>query len=78
MGEHFFHKLPMLIRVESTVKRDDPPATLKAIASHFEFVHGVYILDMHLDAGTIRSFRCPHVQIFMSSCFEIQGIVAVV
>lgn len=56
MGEHFFHKLPMLIRVKSAVKRDDPSATFEAIARHFQFVHGVYILDVHFDARSIRSF----------------------
>lgn len=56
MGKHFLHKLPVLVRIEGAVKGDDPPATLEAIASHFEFIHGVYILDVHLDAGSIRSF----------------------
>ena len=33
---------------------------------------------MHLDTRPVRCFCCPHIEIFMTASFEIEGIITVV
>ena len=77
MREKFFRQSSPLGLLERLIKAQQPPASFQAIARHLQFVHRVDILDVKFDAWTIRSFCYPHVQIFMSACFEIQRVIAV-
>ena len=33
---------------------------------------------VHLDTRPVRCFCCPHIEIFMTASFEIEGIITVV
>ena len=78
MREDLLRELPPLALVERAVKAEQAAAALEAVARHLQFVHGVNVLDVQLDAGTIWRLCRPHVQIFVPSCLEIQRIVAIV
>lgn len=77
MREHLLDQLPMLIRVESLIKRHDPSAPFQTVSRHFQLVHGVHILHVHLHGRPIGSLGRPHVEVFVSPRFEVDGIVAV-
>lgn len=74
----FFGQPPPLALVECFVEAQNTTAPLQTIACHLEFVHGMDVLDMQLDAWAIWGLCGPHVEVFVSTCFEIQCVVAVV
>lgn len=78
MSKHLLRQLPPLRLLERLVEAQQSSAPLQAVPGHFELVHGVDVLDMQLDAGSVGRFRGPHVQVFMSSGFKVQGVIAVV
>ena len=78
MSEHLLDKLAPLRLVKRSVKAEDAPRALQAISSHLQLVHGVDILDVELHARAVRRFCCPHIQVFMPSCLEVQSVVTVV
>ena len=78
MREEFFRQFSPLGLLECPIKAQQPSAPLQTVTGHFQLVHRVDVLDVKFDAWTIRSFRSPHVQIFVSACFEIQCVVAIV
>lgn len=78
MREDLLGELPPLALIELLREAQHATAALEAVSRHFEFVHGVDILDVHLDTRTIGRFCCPHVEILMATCLKVQCIVAVV
>jgi hypothetical protein len=78
MRENFLDQLAPFALLKSLIETQDPPASFQTIPRHLQFVHRMHILYMHLETWSIRRFRRPHVQIFVSPCFEIQRVVAVV
>lgn len=78
MREDLLGELPPLALIELLREAQHATAALEAVSSHFELVHGVDILHVHLDTWTIRRFGCPHVEILVATCLEVQCIVAVV
>ena len=78
MREQLFCQPSPLCLIKSLVKRQQPSASLQAVSSHFQLVHRVDILYVHLDTWAIRCLRGPHVEVFMSPCLEIYRVVAVV
>ena len=77
MREQLLCELTPLGIVEGLVKAQNTPTALQAVARHFEFVHGMNILDVQLDARSIRCLRSPHVQVFMPTRFKIECVVAI-
>ena len=51
--EQLLCELTPLGIVEGLVKAQNTPTTLQAVARHFEFVHGMNILDVQLDARSV-------------------------
>ncbi len=78
MCEDLLGELPPLALIELLREVQDTTAALEAVASHFKFVHGVDVLDVHLDARTVRRLRCPYVEILVATCLKVEGVVAVV
>jgi len=77
MGEEFFRQSSPLGILERLIKAQQPPASFQTIARHLQLVHRVDILDVEFDAWAVRGFCYPHVQIFVSACFEIKRVIAV-
>lgn len=77
MGKEFLRQSTPLGLLECLIKAQQPPASFQTIARHLQFIHRVDVLHMKLDARSIWRFCYPHVQIFMSACFEIQRVIAV-
>lgn len=77
MHKEFLRQSTPSSLLECLIKAQQPPASLQTITRHFQFVHRVDVLDVKLDARTVRGFRHPHVQILMSACLEVQSVVAV-
>ena len=78
MREQLLCELTPLGIVEGLVKAQNTPTTLQAVARHFEFVHGMNILDVQLDARSIWCLRSPQVQVFMPTRLKVKGIVTIV
>jgi hypothetical protein len=75
--EHLFRQFPPFSIVKVTVEAQNASATLETVASHLEFVHGVHILNMHLDRRPVRSFGRPHIEILMPSGLKVQSVVTI-
>jgi len=71
MSEQFFDQSSPLSRVKCSIETQQPSTPLQAISRHLQFIHRVHILDVHLDAWSIRHFGRPKVQVFVSPRFEI-------
>ena len=67
-----------LCLVKGLVKAQQSPAALQTVAGHLQLVHGVNVLDVQLYARPVRSFGCPHIQVFMSTRLKVQRVVAVI
>ena len=78
MREQLLCELPPFGIVEGLVKAQNTPTTLQAVARHFEFVHGMNILDVQLDARSIWCLRSPQVQVLMPTRLKVKGIVTIV
>lgn len=78
MCEHLFRQSSPLSLFKRFVEAENAPATLQAIAGHFEFVHRVHVLNQHFNARSIWCFCCPEVEVLMSPRFKIKCVVAVV
>lgn len=78
VGEHLLDKPSPLSLIECSIEAEYATRALQAISRHLQLVHGVDILDMQLHARPVRRFGRPHVQVFMASRFEVQGVVTVV
>ena len=78
VGKYFLRQLSPLCLLKALVKAQEPSATLQTVPGHLQFIHGVYVLYMHLYTGPVRRFCCPHVQVFMTPRLKIQSVIAVV
>lgn len=58
------------------VKDDQTPTSLQAVSRHFQLIHGVDVLNMTLDTGTVWRSRNPEVEVFMTSSFKVEGVGA--
>ena len=78
MSKHFLRQPPPFRIVKALVEAQEAAAALQAVARHLQLVHGVNVLHMHLDARPVGCLRGPHVEVLVSPCLEVEGIVAVV
>lgn len=78
MREHLLQQLPLLLGVPLAIKHTDPSAPLETVSSHLQLVHRVDVLHVALDTRSVWCPRCPHVEVLVSACFKVEGIVAAV
>lgn len=78
MRNHLLHQPPVLILIPSAIETDNPARTLQAIARHLQLVHRMNVLHMTLDGRAVGCARYPHVEVFVPTCLEEDGIVAAV
>ena len=78
MSEDLLGQSSPLCLLERCIETDYSSAALQTVASHFEFVHSMNVLHMHLDTWAIWRLGSPQIQIFMPSSLEIESIVAIV
>lgn len=76
MREHLLHQAPTFLPFPSAIKHADPSTPLQAVTRHLELVHGVDILNVTLDAGSVRRAGEPEVEVFVASRFEVEGVCA--
>lgn len=68
----------MWLGVEGGVERKNRPGALKAVAGEVQLLHGVQVLDVHLDSRSVRRLAHPQVEILSLARLEEEDIVAVV
>ena len=78
LGQQFLDETGVRLLLEGSIKRKDRARALQAISNEVELFHGVQILQVHLDGGTIWCLAHPGIEILAFSCFEEQDVVAVV
>lgn len=76
MGQHLSHQLALLRQIPPSIKANDPPASLQTVSRHLELVHSVNVEDVELDAGAVGGLGGPHVQVFVSTGFKVESVVA--
>lgn len=78
MREHLLNQPPPLRLLESPTEAQQPSTPLQTVSGHFQFVHRVHVLDVHLHRGPIGRFGRPEVEVLVPTGFEVEGVVAVV
>lgn len=64
--------------IEALVKAQQPTAPLEAIPRHLQLVHRMHILDVQLDARSVRRLRGPHVQVLVPPRLKVKRVIAIV
>lgn len=78
MREHLLDQPPPLRLLESPTKAQQPSTPLQTIPSHFQLVHRMHVLDVHLHGGPVGRFSRPEVEILVPTSFKVESVVAVV
>lgn len=78
MRKHLLNQLPPLRLLKASTKAQQPSTPLQTIPSHFQFVHRVHVLDVHLDRGPVGRFGRPEVEVLVPTGFEVERVVAIV
>jgi hypothetical protein len=68
----------MSLLLKCSVEGQDWSRSLEAVADEVEFLHGVQVLQVHLDGGSVGWFAHPAVQILAFARLEEENVVAVV
>ena len=68
----------MWLGVERGVEGEDWAGAFEAVSGEVQLLHGVQVLDMHLDGWAVRRLAHPQVKILSLACLEEENIVAVV
>ena len=76
MSQQLLQQRPLGFLIPSSVEANDSSAPLQTVPGHLELVHGVDVLNVHLDGRTVGGFGCPEVEIFVTTGFEVEGVVA--
>lgn len=78
MRKHLLDQPPPLRLLESPTEAQQPSTPLQTVSGHFQFVHRVHVLDVHLHRGPVGRFGRPEVEVLVPTGFEVEGVVAVV
>lgn len=68
----------MWLGVERGVEGKNRAGALEAVAGEVQLLHGVQVLDVHLDSRSVRCLAHPEVEILPLARLEEEDIVAVV
>ena len=78
LGEELLDDTEMGLLLKSGIKGQNRPGSLEAVTDEVEFLHGVQVLEVHLDGGSVWRLAHPAVQILAFPGLKEDDVVAVV
>ena len=78
LGEELLDDAQMGFFLKGGVEGEDGPRALEAVADEVELLHGVQVLQVHLDRGAVGRLAHPAVEVLALAGLEEEDIVAVV
>ena len=78
LGEEFLDDAEVSLLFKRGVEGENGPRSFEAVADEIELFHGVQILEMHLDRGTVGRLGHPAVEILTLTGFKKEDVVAIV
>lgn len=76
--KHLFRQPSPRGLIKCRIEANNPATALQAVARHLQLVHRMDVLCVHPYAGPVGTLDCPHIQIFVPSRLQKQGVVAIV